>query len=111
MKYTIENATAGVNILANSHYVAIPYDCTNLSALATNGVISAGTIVPANDATAVGVLLHDVTLANNPNGSLVIHGFLRLEKLPTEPAAAAMTALNGIKFINNNGEVNPTTGE
>ena len=65
----------------------------------TNGVIPAGTIVPANDATAVGVLLGDVVKANNPNGTVVVHGFVKESKLPTAPEAAAKTALGLIKFM------------
>ena len=86
MKFTSKSVTTGKNILANDHYVAIPYDCTKLSALATDGVIPEGTIIPANDATAKGVLLTPVVLAENPNGTIVIHGTIHKSKLPAEPA-------------------------
>ena len=77
MKFTKTPVTSGVNILANDHFVGIPYDCKNLTALATDNLIPAGTIIPANDATAIGVLLNDVKLNENPNGTIVIHGFIR----------------------------------
>lgn len=99
MKFTQKSIPQGKNILANDHYVAIPYDCTELTALATNGVIGAGTIIPANDATAIGVLLNDVVLGENPNGTIVIHGFIEGAKLPVEAAEAAKTALSQIKFM------------
>lgn len=86
MKFTERNVPQGKNILANDHYVAIPYDCTALAGLATEGVIPAGTLIPANNATAKGVLLNDVVLAENPNGTIVIHGFIKTAKLPTAPA-------------------------
>lgn len=86
MKFTSRSVTTGKNILANDHYVAIPYDCSALSALATDGVIPEGTIIPANDATAKGVLLSPVVLAENPNGTIVIHGFIEKAKLPVAPA-------------------------
>lgn len=70
-----------VNILANDHYVAINYDCSELRAKAKDGVIPAGTLVPANDATAIGVLLNDVYIDENPNGAVVIHGFIDASKL------------------------------
>ena len=92
MKFTNKTIVSGVEILANDHYVAIPYDCTALAALATNGVIPAGTLIPANDATAKGVLLHDVVLAENPNGTIVIHGFIKKSKLPVEPASTVAIA-------------------
>lgn len=97
MKFTNKTVTSGVNILANDHFVAIPYDCKALSALATDGVIPAGTIVPANDATAVGVLLNDVVLAENPNGTVVIHGFIQKSKLPVAPAETV--AIAQVQFV------------
>lgn len=86
MKFTQNTVIQGVNILANDHYVAIPYDCTALTALATDGVIPAGTMIPANDATAKGVLLTAVKLSENPNGTIVVHGFIKKSKMPTAPA-------------------------
>ena len=97
MKFTEKKFAQGVNILANDHYVAIPYDCSELAALATNGVIKEGTIIPANDATAIGVLLNPVVLAENPNGTVVIHGFIEKSKLPAAPADTV--ALAQIKFM------------
>lgn len=86
MKFTTKSFAQGKLILANDHYVAIPYDCTGLTALAKDGVIPAGTIIPANDATAKGVLFSDVVLAENPNGTIVVHGFIKKSTLPAEPA-------------------------
>lgn len=97
MKFTEKKFAQGVNILANDHYVAIPYDCSALAALATDGVIKEGTIIPANDATAIGVLLNPVVLAENPNGTVVIHGFIEKSKLPAAPADTV--ALAQIKFM------------
>lgn len=97
MKFTERSVPQGKMILANDHYVAIPYDCSTLSA--TDGVVRAGTIVPANDATAIGVLLTDVVLAENPNGTIVIHGFIESTKLPVAPVEEAITALKGITFM------------
>jgi hypothetical protein len=99
MKFTSKTVTAPVEILANDHYVAKNYDCTALSALATDGIIPAGTIVPKNDATAEGVLLYAVDLNGNPNGAVVIHGFIKADKLPTEPATEAKTALAQVMFM------------
>lgn len=99
MKFKQTIVTQGKMILANDHYVAIPYDCTALSALATDGVIPEGTIIPANDATAKGVLLNPVVLAENPNGTIVIHGFIETKKLPAEAADEAKTALKQIMFM------------
>lgn len=99
----------GTEILYNAHYVAVPFDCSDLTSLATNGVIPAGTIVPANGATATGVLLHDVVLAENPNGTAVVDGFIKVAKLPATPVSAALTALKKITFMAADGTV--YTGE
>ena len=72
MKFVNKTVTSGKIILANDHYVGIPYNCGALTALATDNIIPAGTLIPANDETAIGVLLHDVNLAENPNGTIVI---------------------------------------
>ena len=99
----------GSEILYNAHYVAVPFDCTELTSLATDGVIPAGTIVPANDETATCVLLHDVMLAENPNGTAVVDGFIKVAKLPDTPDADALTALKKITFMDDDGTV--YTGE
>lgn len=97
MKFTQKTIVSGVTILANDHYVAIPYDCTALTALAKDNVIPAGTLIPANDATAIGVLLNDVNLAENPNGAIVIHGFIKTSKLPVAPAETV--AIPQVQFM------------
>lgn len=101
MKYSEAAVVVTKEILYNDHYVGIPYDCTLLSSLATNGVIPAGTLIPANDGTAEGVLLHDVVLADNPNGTIVVHGFIKQAALPTTPSQAAINALigKGVQFM------------
>lgn len=99
MKFTKKTITTGKEILHNMPYVAIPYNCEKLTALATENVIPAGTIIPANDATALGVLLSDVNLAGNPNGTIVIDGFIDKAKLPEAPTAEAMTALKQVTFL------------
>lgn len=98
MKFTNTSVAGDKNILANDHYTAMPYDCSSVTAN-SDGVIPAGTLIPTNDKTAVGVLLNDVTKADNPNGAIVIHGFIKSSKLPAAPAAEAKTALNMIKFL------------
>ena len=96
MKYTEKTFVNKKEILYNSEYVAKPYDCSALEA-DENGVIKAGTIVPANDATAIGVLLSDVIKDENPNGTIVIHGFIKKAALPEQPADTVNIPL--VKFM------------
>lgn len=96
MKFSNKAVTRSKEILFNDHYVAIPYDCSAINAN-SEGIIPAGTLIPANDASAIGVLLSDVVKADDPNGTVVIHGFIKKANLPTEPAGTV--ALPMIKFM------------
>ena len=96
MKFKKTTVTSSKEILYNDHYVAIPYDCSSLTPDA-EGYIPAGTIVPKNDATAIGVLLWDVKPEENPNGTIVIHGFIDASKIPAAPATTVNLPM--IKFI------------
>lgn len=99
MKYNTTTVGTDKMILANDHYVAVPYDCTALTALAKNNVIPVGTVIPSNDASAKGVLFTDVDLSENPNGTIVVHGFICSDKLPTAPTETAKTALKLVQFV------------
>lgn len=58
-----------------------------------------GTIYPANGATAIGILYEDVDVtAGDMPGSVVTKGTVYLDRLPTAPAEAAKTALEGLGF-------------
>lgn len=107
MKFKNTNVLNTKEILANDHYYAIPYDCSSLSA-DSDGIVKAGTVVPSNDAKAMGVLLYDVKKNDNPNGAIVVHGAIRLDKLPAVPVTAAVTALKQISFVAADGTYNPT---
>lgn len=62
-------------------------------------VVPAGTILPANDATAKGILYTDVDVTNGPQpGSLIVEAYVLEARLPVAPEAAAKTALKEIKF-------------
>jgi len=97
MKFTEKTVSSENVVLANDHYVAVPFDCSAIAA--TDGVIPAGTIVPANDATAKGVLLHDVIKDDNPIGTMIIHGFIKSSALPTAATDNAKSALKQISFM------------
>ena len=49
---------------------------------------------------AEGVLFNDVDVTYGPaSGAMIIHGFIDLNKLPAAPAAAAVTAMKMVQFI------------
>lgn len=114
MKFEKKHFGDTVNILANDHYVAMPL---KIDTSETDGIMKAGTPVAANgkkakttssgepavqSSDAVGVLLHDVT-GDNPNGTVVIHGFIDTAKAQTYSGvtvdAATKAALPMIRFM------------
>jgi len=61
--------------------------------------VAMGTLFPANDATAIGILYEDVDVTGGDMpGSVVTAGTVYLDRLPVAPASAAKTALEGLGF-------------
>ena len=62
-------------------------------------IVPAGTVYPANDATAKGIIYQDVDVTNGPQeASCIVEGYILKDRLPVAPAEAAITALKEIKF-------------
>lgn len=101
-KITVTKYTNSKEILKYDHFVSEKVVLTqdNATTVGTKKIVKAGTILPANDATAKGVVLYDVDVTNgDETGALVIHGFIDKSKIPVQPEATAITALPMIKFI------------
>ena len=63
-------------------------------------IIKAGTIFPANDKTAKGVVLYDLDVTNgSATGTVIYRGTVKVSKIPTAPSAAALKAMTQIKFF------------
>jgi hypothetical protein len=89
------------------HYVALGFRHAQASAVAPgvavleNGryVVKAGTIYPANDETAIGVVLNDYDVTDGDQMmAVVVHGFIKKAALPVLPASAAVAAMKMISF-------------
>ena len=106
MIYSKSSVDGTYNILKNDHFVAKPI---TVSVTAGN-TVKAGTPLAADGtaatttasvSNAVGILLYDVD-SNNPNGALLIHGFVDTTKAQTHSGvtvdAATKTALPMIAF-------------
>lgn len=77
------SSTPGLAVLEEGHYI-----------------VKAGTIYPANDATAVGVVLNDYDVTDGDKMmAVVVHGFIKQAALPVAPTTEAETALKQIKFV------------
>lgn len=101
------------------HCVAVPVmvDASSVTAVDGKKIVRGGTVVGGkttatltnrdeavvekNTAAAEGVLLWDVDVTEgDAPGSMVIHGFIDLTKLPAVPSAEAIGALKMITFLN-----------
>lgn len=62
-----------------------------------NKTVAAGTVLPANDATATGILFEDADVTyGDHEGSLLVAGRIYADRLPKELSAEAKTALEGV---------------
>lgn len=63
-------------------------------------VVPAGAVIPANGATAKGILFEDIDVTEGARpGSVVTEGTVYADRLPAALATTAATALTGIKVI------------
>ena len=63
-------------------------------------VVPAGAVIPANDATAKGILYEDIDVTEGSKmGSVVTEGTVYGDRLPAAIAEAAATAMTGITVI------------
>lgn len=98
----IEYGAPAKQILAiPDHYVALGFmhakAASGSEGLATlvdgRYVVKAGTFYPANDDTAIGVVLNDYDVTDgDAMMAVVVHGFIKKAALPVAPAASTGTA-------------------
>ncbi|MEK4425875.1 hypothetical protein [Solibacillus sp. FSL K6-1523] len=91
-----------VNFLASSNVQSFTTLVSDTGvATDANGkkIVRAGTVLPANDDTAKGILYNDVDVTHGPQpGALIVEAYILEERLHTAPTADAKTALTEIKF-------------
>lgn len=105
MKYKTIAYDSAEHILAMpDHYVSIARKATKADGMVVKEgdrfIIKAGTIYPSNDNKAIGVVLqnYDVT-ESDASMAIVLHGFIRVDRLPTTPSAEALKNLRMIYFL------------
>lgn len=102
MRVTKTNGAEEVNFLASSNVQAFTHQVEDAGVSANEKgrkVVVAGTIYPANDATAEGIIYTDVDVTDGPQpGSLIVEGYILKDRLPVAPTEAAIAALKEIKF-------------
>lgn len=104
MPYVESKHIDQINFLASGHFQSFTeyVDNTNTAVITDDRgrkVIPAGTIYPANDATAKGVTIDEVDVTDNavPVG-VIVEGYLLQQRLPVAPTDAAKTAMTEIKW-------------
>lgn len=88
-----------INILASAKFTAFTYQIPETMGELVNGrkIVKAGTVYPANDATAIGLLLKDVDVTDGDReGSVVVDGIFLAERLPEAIAELAIPVLKKI---------------
>ena len=105
VEYKTQSYNTGKQILVfPDHYVSVAHTFLkdDAAAVTVEGrkIIKAGTIYPANNTTAIGVVWADYDVTDGDvTGALVIHGFLKTAALPQVPATEAKAALPMIAFM------------
>lgn len=108
MKFTTKEYGSEKHILAiPNHYVTIAR--TAAKATTANGmvvfengrfIIKAGTVYPANNETAIGLVLQDYDVTDSDASmAIVIHGFVREDRLPEKMSLEAKQVLSQITVI------------
>ena len=103
--YTQETFETGKQLLAFPEpYVCVAHTFLKGEARATdvNGkkIIKAGTVYPANGATAVGIVFNDYDVTDGDvSGAILLEGYVKKSALPEVPSAEAITAMKKITLM------------
>ena len=91
-----------VNFLASAKVQAFTHQISDVGVTADakgRKIVKAGTVYPANDGTAKGIVYKDVDVTNGPQpGSLIVEAYILEARLHTAPSAEAKAALTKITF-------------
>jgi len=91
-----------INFLASARFQSFTTQVEQTGVVADakgRKIVKAGTILPANDATAKGILLTDTDVTEGPQpGALLVEAYILEQRLHTAPTSEAKTALKEIKF-------------
>lgn len=108
MKYKTIAYDSAKHILAMpDHYVAIARNAKKATMVGgmvakqdDRFIIRAGTIYPSNDENAIGVVLQDYDVTeSDASMAIVLHGFIRVDRLPFSPTPEALKNLRMIYFL------------
>lgn len=88
-----------INFLKSQRYEAFTYQADPDMDGVENGRLPAGSVYPKNDATAIGITMNEVNLAEGAQPvSVIVDAHILKDRLPVAPDAAAITAMRQISF-------------
>lgn len=91
-----------INFLASSKVVSLSYTISDAGITPDSEgrkIVPAGTVYPANNATAIGLVRYDVDVTNGPQpGAVLVDAWVIEARLPVAPTVDAKAAMKGIKF-------------
>ncbi|GAA3264369.1 hypothetical protein LMG8520_2325 [Lactococcus lactis subsp. lactis] len=95
-----------INFLKSQKFLSFTKQVDYKTTGVKDGVLPAGSIYPANDATAEGVTINDVDVSKGaqPVG-VIVDGHILIERLPVKPSDAAQTAMREVKFYDASGKL------
>ncbi|WP_270745033.1 hypothetical protein [Lactococcus petauri] len=95
-----------INFLKSQKFLSFTKQVDSKTAGVKEGILPAGSIYPANDATAEGITVNDVDVSKGeqPLG-VIVDGHILIERLPVKPSEAAQTAMREIKFYDASGKM------
>jgi len=105
VEYNQNSYTTPTQILVfPDHYVAKAQNFAKDHSLSVvvegRDIVKAGTIFPANDETAEGIVFTDLDVTDGDKvGAILLHAFVKTSALPEAPTDAARRQLKGIYFL------------
>ncbi|MFD2334681.1 hypothetical protein ACFSR7_36015 [Cohnella sp. GCM10020058] len=100
--YVTNKTRTEINFLASAKFLAFTYQISDSGVTANadgRKIVPAGTVYPANDGTAIGILHDDIDVTTGPQpGSVIVEAWILEARLPAAPSTAAKAAMKEIKF-------------
>ncbi|MBC2163424.1 hypothetical protein [Listeria booriae] len=90
-----------INFMDSARFQSFTYQAEEDMGKEVDGKLTlvAGSIYPANDATAKGIVINDVDLSHGPQPvGVIVEGYIIKERLPETPTPEAIEAMKEIKF-------------
>ena len=101
--YVNNNSAERIEFLASSHFISFTRQVSDAGVTANEDgrkIVPAGSVYPANDATAEGILLNDVDVTHGPQpGAVLVEGYVIEARLPVAPDALAKPEIPEVKFV------------